>query len=130
MLLVKDKKLVISVLDHINKSFVLAISAYLTRERIYRRVPPVPKEAKLLIELFFQHCAQNLRVENGLKQIILKINKALNAYDERGMLLQRTNKFVFIDSSYELIDLKPNDVKDWLKKNIKFVNILKESLKE
>jgi hypothetical protein len=128
--LVKDKKVLISVIDHINKSFILSITAYLTREREYRRVPPVPKEPLNLIELFFTHCAKDLNVENSLKNIITKINKALKAYDERGMLLQRSNKYVFISGSYELIDLKPKDVKEWLKLNIDFVNVLKQELSE
>ena len=127
--LIKDKKLLISVLDHINKSFMLSINAYLARERLYRRVPPVPKEPSLLIEMFFEQCSQNLNIEKSLKQVMLKINKAVSAYDERGMLLQRTDKYVFIGSDYELIDLKPDDVKTWLKQNIKFVNDLKEGLK-
>ncbi|MBN1923437.1 MAG: hypothetical protein JW791_01600 [Nanoarchaeota archaeon] len=126
--LVKDKKLLISIIDHINKSFYLALNAYLIKERLYRRVPPVPKEHELLIEMFFQNCAQNLKVEKGLKDTMLKINKAVNAYNERGMLLQRATKYVFVASNYELIDLKIDEVKEYLKKNLEFVNVIKEGL--
>lgn len=128
--LVKDKKILISVLDHMNKSFTYSIKAFLSRERFYRRVPPLPSEAHLLIELFFEHCAENLNVEKNLKTIMLKINKAVNAYNDRGMLLERPSKYVFVGSDYELIDLKVDEVKIWLKQNIKFVNDLKQRLNE
>ena len=74
----------------------------------------MPKEPSLLINLFFEHCAEALNVEKNLKNVMVKINKAVNAYDERGMLLQRAEKFVFVSASYELIDLKMDDVKKWL----------------
>ena len=126
--LVRDKKVLISVLMHLDKSFNNAITAYLTRERMFRRVPPVPSDSQLLVELFFEKCAQNLKVEKELKNVMIKINKAIKAYIGRGMLLERTNKYVFIAPNYELIDLRPNEVKEWIKKNIEFVNLLREDL--
>jgi hypothetical protein len=61
---------------------------------------------------------------------MLKVHKAVKAYNERGMLLERTNKYVFIGSDYELIDLKPDEVRTWLKQTISFVNDLKQRLKK
>lgn len=126
--LVNDKKVLISVINHIHKSYNMALKAFLLRERMYRRVPPVPEDFNLLTDLFFNKCADALSINNGLKNNILKINKAVNAYDERGMLLERSKKYVFVSSSYELIDLKAEDVKDWLKENMNFVNALKKEL--
>ncbi len=126
--LVKDKKVVISILDHIHKSYMLSLTAFLSRERFYRRVPPVPKEPLLLIDLFFNQYAQSLNVNQSLKQVMLKISKAIKAYNERGMLLQRGTKYVFVAANYELIDVKPDDVKVWLKQNLNFINLMKEKL--
>lgn len=126
--LVKDKKILISVLDHVNKSFTYSIKAYLMKERMYRRVPPLPSDNKSLIEMFFDESAKGLNVEKSLKFLMLKVNNAIKAYNDRGMLLERTNKYVFVAGNYKLIDFKVKDVKDLLKKNIDFVNVLKREV--
>ena len=126
--LVKDKKLVISIMEHMNKSFILSLNAYLTKERFFRRVPPVPAEPSLVIEMFFSECAKSLNVETSLKIVMQTINRAVKAYSDRGILLTKGEKYVFVSPNYELIDIKLDDVKKWLRQNITFVNMIRERL--
>lgn len=125
---VNDKKIVISVVDHLTKAFILSMKAFLDYERLYRRVSAVPEDTNMMIKLFFDECSKELKIEDSLMSIIFKLSNAMNAYNKRGMLLTRTERFVFVSQNYELIDLRMSEVKNWLKQSLRFVNVIKERL--
>ena len=126
--LVKDKKVLISILEHVNSSFSYAIRSYLIKQREFRRIPAIPTEPKSYIEMFFDRCAKELNISIDFKKIILKVNEAINAYNSRGMLLEKQSKYVFISSTYELIDFRIEDIKEYVNLNKEFVEKIKEGL--
>ena len=127
--LINDKKIVVSIVDHINKAVFHAMNAWMYYEKMYKRLRNVPQDTDLMLRLFFSKYAKVLNLENSLETMTRTIHHAMESYNKRGMMLTRTNRFVIVSPSYELIDFKRSDVKDWLNKTKNFVNIVGEKLK-
>ncbi|VVB75381.1 Uncharacterised protein [Candidatus Tiddalikarchaeum anstoanum] len=128
--IVNDKKIVISIVDHLSRAFMLSMKAYLIREKLRHNIKVVPEGDKEVTNFFFESYAQELKVEKSILSIIYRLFNAVNAYNSRGILLTRSDKYVFVSPEYELIDLNMNEIKEWLRDGLKFVNAIKERLEQ
>ncbi len=126
--LIKDKKIIVSVVDHINKALLNSINSYMYREKMYKRLRNIPEDKGLLIRLFFSKYAKDLNLNKSLESMSQKIMRAMDSYNKQGMMLKRTNKFVVISPSYEVIDFDMNEVRKWLDEAKVFVKKIGEKL--
>jgi len=126
--LINDKKIIVSIIDHLNKAFLLSINSFMYYEKMYKRVRNVPQDSELLIRSFFSAYAKALNVDISLETIGYKMTRLIDSYTKRGMLLTRSTKYVIVSPEYELIDFNPNGIKDWVIKTREFVKTITEKL--
>lgn len=127
--LINDKKIIVSVVDHLNKALLNSINAFMLYEKLYKRLRNVPQDNALLIRLFFSKYSKGLNLDINLESMSHKIMRAIESYNARGMMLTRTKRFVIVSPSYELIDFNIAEVKDWLRKARTFIDKVGEKLK-
>lgn len=123
---VNDKKIIISIVDHLSKAFILSIKSYMLFLKYKHKIESLPKDDKELLTIFFETYAQELKIEKSLLDVIQRLYNAVNAYETRGILLTRADKYVFVSPEYELIDFNLESIKNWLRDGVKFVSMIKE----
>ncbi len=126
--MIKDKRLLVSVLNHVRNSFLYSIKSFLLKERAFRRVAPLPSDDLLLVDLFFDNYSKRFGIDNNLKSKIRDVIKAKKAYDIRGMLLERSKKYIFISPDYSFIEFNVDEIKSLVKDGLNFVSKVKEEI--
>ena len=126
--IVSEKKIIVSIINHLEKSFMLSIKSLLLNERLKKRLESLPTSDSELFELFSTSYSEELKIEKSLLDTIRRLHSAVQAYDSRGIILTRADKYVFVSEDYELIDFKLDNVKDWIRQGLNFVSIIKERI--
>lgn len=118
--LIKDKKIMVSILSHLKKSFMLAINGFLINEKIKGNMKNVFSDESLILNYFFENYAKKLNVDIELKSVFFKVLKSMNAYDSRGIILEKNNNYVFITNDYELLPFSFDEIKKFIKITLDF----------
>lgn len=124
---VKNKKIIVGILNHIYLSFNFVLKSYLLYERRYKRIKILPTEPELILELFFDRKPEG--INQNLKPEILKVLQAIKAYNSSGLILEKLNKYIFVSEKYELIGFKQEDIKNLLKLNKELIKKVGELIK-
>jgi hypothetical protein len=126
---VKDKKIVVSTLMHLKKSIILSMKSYLSYLKEKGRIRNVFSTDELVYEYFMQnHSAEFLQSFEDRKNFS-SIFDSMKSYDYRGMILEKEGKYTFISKDYELINLKFEELKKFIKTAIDFSKSLEAKIK-
>ena len=68
--MLKETKLLLTILDNLDKSLKLSLNAYLYYERLYKRISIYPDDFKTKLDLFERGPAKRYNLENYSKLII------------------------------------------------------------
>ncbi len=126
--MIKDKRLLVSVLNHVRNSFIYSIRSFLLKERAFRRIAPVPSDELLLVDLFFDNYSKRFGIDGNLKLKVRNVINAKKAYDVRGMLLERSKKYIFIGSDYSFIEFNLDDIRSLVKEGLDLVSRIREEM--
>jgi hypothetical protein len=69
----------------------------------------------LLLNYFIENYSEKFSLNQDLKNDILTIFNSIKSYDLRGMILEKNDKYTFISENYELINLKFDELKKFIK---------------
>jgi hypothetical protein len=126
---VKDKKIVVSTLMHLKKSIILSMKSYLFWLKEKGMLKNVFSTDELIHEYFMQnHSSEFLQSSEGRK-IFSLIFDSMKSYDYRGMILEKEGKYTFISKEYELINLKFDELKKFIKAAIDFSKAIEDKIK-
>jgi hypothetical protein len=114
--LIKDKKIILSILIHLKKSVSFSVNAFLINEKINGKMHNVFSDEYLSLNYLFDTYSNKLGIDNNLKESFAKIYDSIKAYDMRGIILEKNNNYTFISEDYKLISMTFDDVKRFIKK--------------
>ncbi|MFA5333783.1 MAG: hypothetical protein WC376_04780 [Candidatus Nanoarchaeia archaeon] len=112
---IKDKKIVVSTLIHLKKSLLLSFKAYLIFEKEKGNIHNIFTDENLLLNYFLENYSSKFSLSSDSKKDIMTIFNSIKSYDLRGMILEKNDKYTFISESYELINFKFEEIKQFIK---------------
>ena len=128
--MLKETKLLLTVLDNLDKSLKAALNAYLYYERLYKRISPYPEDLKTKLDIFERSAAKRYNLQNYSK-LIIEIHNILKKHKESPVAFVKKDKLVICNRDYRMKVLEISDVKNYLSKAKPFIlrlsNIQKEN---
>lgn len=127
--MIKDTKLLLSIIDNLDKALKKALDAYLYYERLYKRISFFPEDFNTKIDIFQRSSA----IRYNLRQyppLIKEINFIIKKHKESPVEFIKGDKLVICNGDYRMKVLQVNDVKNYLSKAKPFISQLSNILKE
>jgi len=112
--LVKDNKLIVSILEHLNSSVNYAMDAVLYYERMYKRIELFPDNFEVKFDIFKGKCSQKYNIEREILVLIEDLKKISNERKKSKMEFVKEEKYVICTSNYATRVLTIDKLKEYL----------------
>ena len=119
--LVKDHKLLIHILENIDKSLKCSIDAYLRYDRIYKRINANPETFLEKINIFSKISSKRYFFTQSDFEFIQEIDDLIRKHKESPIEFVRGNKFVICSEDYKTRVLTAENVKNMISKAKPFI---------
>jgi len=111
--LVKEPKLLVSVIENIFQSLDLTMTALLDYEKNFKSIPDYSTfDSKM--EIFRRKIATKYAISNDMIAFIIDLKKTLDEHKKSTVEFTKKETFVISDNNYNLTTLKVEDVKKTL----------------
>ncbi len=127
--LLKETKLLLTILENTNKSLILALNAYLYYDYLYKRISYVPDKLEEKLDIFERSSAKRYDLV-GYKQLILETNEILKKHKDAPVAFVKKDKLVICSKNYKIKTLEIKDAKMYLSKAKPFISRLHNILKQ
>lgn len=121
--MVRDPKLLLSVLEHIAKGMEDAIDVFLTHERKWKRIPPYGNTRLAKLTTLRKH-AKTYNIDIKDITMLEECDRILSKHKESPMEFTRKESFVICSDDYHLDALTPEKMKGRLQQARAFVDQL------
>jgi hypothetical protein len=127
--LVKEPKLLVSVIENISQALELTVTALLEYERELKAIPKYDDTFNGKMEMFRRKIMTKHNISNDVLDFILDVRKTLDDHKKSTVEFTKKDKFVISDNDYNIITLKVDDVKKTLSKAKHYVEELLKIIK-
>jgi hypothetical protein len=127
--MLKETKLLLTILNNIDLSLKASLDAYLYYERLYKRISPHSDDLRTKLEIFEKSAAKRYDLQNYSK-LIMEVHNILKKHRESPMAFVKKEKLVICNGDYRMKILEISDVKNHLSKAKPFISRLTNVLKE
>ncbi len=127
--MLKDAKLLLTIIDNLNKSLQTALDAYLYYERLYKRVSNNPKDLRSKLEIFERSAGKRYNLQDYQK-LIKEVHEIIKKHKESPVEFIKKDKLVICTEDYRTKVLQIEDAKNYLAKAKPFILKLNNILKE
>ena len=97
--MIKEPKLIITIITHINNALLAAMQALLEHERLYKRISYIPEDFMTRIHILRQSVFPRYKMYDYSK-LILEIMNILNSHKSSNMEFIRRDKYFIYSNSY------------------------------
>ncbi|MDD2678943.1 MAG: hypothetical protein PHT91_02290 [Candidatus Nanoarchaeia archaeon] len=125
---IKDKKMVLSVLSHLKKSVSLSVKAFMIGEKMKGKTHNVFLSDELLINYFIEHSFGKSLLSGEEITDLMTVFNSMKSYDLRGMILEKNDKYMFISDNYEIINVRFDELKRFTKIALDLAKKVEENL--
>ncbi|MGV8086293.1 MAG: hypothetical protein ACP5N1_01555 [Candidatus Woesearchaeota archaeon] len=112
--LVKEPKLLISVIEHIYNAFDITLTALLEYEKNFKSIPNYKENFDTKIEVFRRKIATKYDISDAKINFIISLKKTLDEHKKASVEFTKKETFVISDNDYNIITLNVDDVKKTL----------------
>lgn len=123
-LLIKDAKLLLSVIENTFLSLSYSISALLYYERFFRRIPAFGEDFQSRFSIFLQRCVPAYKFKKEHILLIQKIKEIIIARKKSPIEFMRKDRFVICTDNYSLTTISFEQTSDYLKSAKEFINFV------
>jgi hypothetical protein len=127
--LVKEPKMLLTVMERLHSSLISAIASILYYERYYKRIPPFPENQQAMIDTFKARCARRYRFSPDYAALVSEVADILHEHRESPVEFRKDDKFVICSPNYHLKIVKVEDIKKYIEKAKSFVKTAEEMVK-
>jgi len=127
--LVKDNKLVVSILEHLNTSVNYAMEAILYHERMYKRIELFPDSFEVKFDIFKEKCAKLYNIDRTHLVLIEDLKKISNERKKSKMEFVKEEKYIICTSNYSTRVLTIDKLKEYLNTSRDFLRKVNVILK-
>lgn len=119
--LVKDPKLLLSVVENIFLAYSYSISSLLHYERLFKRIPPFPDDFSSKLDMFMDRCVGKYGIDSENMRIIMDLREIIVAHKKSPVEFSRKDSFVICDGNYRLKTISPDIIKGYVGKAKLFI---------
>lgn len=119
--LVKDNKLIISILEHLHVSVGKAMDAILYHERMYKRVELFSDNFEVKFDIFKEKCSKLYNIDRRYLLLIEDLKKISDERKKSKMEFVKEEKYVICISNYATRVLTIDKLKEYLNTSRDFI---------
>ena len=112
--LVRDTKLIITVVENLYASLVMTMDAFLYYDRLYKRISPVPENFHSKFETFKTKTAPRYGIGRESLLLMLDLRDIIKKRKESPMEFTRRDKYVIASHDYKLRLISIEKTKEYL----------------
>ena len=120
--LVKDPKLLLSIVENVFASLDYGVSALLHHERLFKKIPPFHDTFPSRFEIFKDKMIPKHDLSPKYAKLIKEVQGILSEHKKSPVEFARKDKFVICSPSYSLKTIDTNLVKKYIFETKVFVN--------
>ena len=120
--LVKDPKLLLSIIENVFASLDYGVSAILHHERLFKKIPPFHDSFPSRFEIFKDKMVPKYELSPKYPKLIKEVQNILSERKRSPVEFARKDKFVICSPSYSLKTIDSNLVKKYIFETKVFVN--------
>ena len=119
--IVKDPKLLLSVIENLFLAFTYGMGSVLHYERVFKRIPPFPDNFTSKFELFKDKCSRRYNIDSEHLKIIQDIKEIIVAHRKSPMEFSRNESLVICNGNYRMKTISSNMMKTYVEKAKLFI---------
>ncbi|MGV8140883.1 MAG: hypothetical protein ACP5NW_00415 [Candidatus Woesearchaeota archaeon] len=127
--LVREPKLLVSVVENICQALELTMQALIENEKRFVNIPKYSPDFNSIMELFRRKIATKYGIHSDVTNFIMDMKKTLDSHKKASVEFTKKETFVMSDNSYNLTTLNIDDVKKTLIQARKYVDELFKIIK-
>ncbi|MAG52972.1 MAG: hypothetical protein CMH62_03350 [Nanoarchaeota archaeon] len=112
--LVKDNKLILSILDNIRISLMHGMNSLLEYERLYKRVSPLPENFNSRYEVFRDKLINKYGITDIEVELIRNLKDTIEAHKNSPVEFSRPDKFVICTENYRMKTISVQEIKQYI----------------
>ena len=124
--LINDPKLLLAVMENIFLALTNSMSALLSFERIYKRVPAFSENFESKFTTFNHHCVQRFNIDPSYLRLLRDVKEIITEHKQSPIEFARKDSFVICSESYNIRTLSINKIKIKITKTKEFVDKIDE----
>ncbi|MBN2567053.1 hypothetical protein JXB02_03150 [Candidatus Woesearchaeota archaeon] len=119
--IVRDPKLLVSILSNIMTALEAAVSAILYYERTFKRIPPFPDEFEAKFDLFKARCTRRYSINIEYIALIADVRSLLKRHKASPIEFSRKETFVICSDTYSMATMSHDQLKRYIAKTKLFI---------
>lgn len=127
--LVKDLKLVITIVENLQKSLEYGMNAVLLFDRTYKRIGPIPENFSARIEIFKENCMPKYGFSREHLLLLRDLRELVKHRKESPMEFIRQDKYVICSDDYGMKTITMDKIKNYLFQSKSFITKLNNLFK-
>lgn len=127
--LIKDNKLLISILENLSSSLIKAMEAVLYYERMYKRIDMFADSFEVKFDIFKEKCAKTYNIEREFVVLIEDLKKIVNERRKSKIEFIRKDKYIICSNNYATKILTIDKLKEYLNTSKLFIRKVNTILK-
>ncbi len=120
--LLKDPKLLLSVVENIFLAYANSIGALLHYERLFKRIPSFQEDFNSKIVMFRNRCAEKYDIKQEDINIIREIKDIIVQHRKSPVEFAREDRFVICSDDYSMKTIKVEELKKMMVNTKQFVD--------
>ena len=120
---VKDPKLLLTIMDNIFLSLTYGMSSILHYERLYKKIAVFPENFESKLELFKERVVPKYGIPPENIKMMQKVKDIILEHKRSPMEFVRGNKFVICNDSYKMRTLSVDEIKEYIKRTKEFLEL-------
>lgn len=114
MPLVKDNKLLLTILSNLNNALINGMNSILECERFYKRISPLPNNFEIRFDAFKKIAREKYNITEEELNLIRSLKSLIDKHKEAPIEFSRKDKFFIFSETYRFRTLSIEDIKKYL----------------
>ena len=123
---VKDPKLLITILSNIYKSLDSSMSAIVYYDRLFKRIPPFTDEFDSRYTIFRNKSVRLYSIDQKYPMLINQIKTILDKHKKSPIEFVKNNKFVICNEEYKTDSIGVKDIKEFIAQTKEFNEVMEK----
>ncbi len=112
--IVKDNKLILSIMENIHLSMVQGMNTLLEYERMYKRVPPLSQNFASRFEIFRDKLINKYGITKEEAELVRSLGETIAAHKSSPVEFSRPDKFVICNDNYRMKTISVQEIKQYI----------------
>jgi len=112
--LVKDNRLILSIMENIQISFLQGMDALLEYERLYKRIMPLPQNFESRYAIFRDKLINKYDITSQEAELIKTLRETIKAHKNSPIEFSRPDKFVICNEDYRVRTISVQEIKQYI----------------